>query len=95
MRIYPTGSILRGMKDTAIANASDFKSLYAGLNADQRKDFAEIAGTSRRYIECHLLYARKLPGAPLMQRLWEACEAYKAPFTRADLLKFFYPEGRS
>jgi hypothetical protein len=83
------------MKDTTVASASDFKALYTSLNADQRKNFAEIAGTSRRYIECHLLYARKLPGAPLMQRLWEACEAYNASFTRGDLLKFFYPEARS
>ncbi|MGF6643140.1 hypothetical protein [Paraburkholderia sp. GAS82] len=68
----------------------DFKSLYQALSPTERERFAALAGTSRRYIEIHLVTRRKTPKQALMKSLAGACEAFAWPVTQADLLAFFY-----
>jgi hypothetical protein len=72
-----------------------FREFFLSLPKEHRSRFAELAGTTETYIAVKLVRAAAVPRPEQMQRLWEACEAYKAPFTRGDLLKFFYPEGRA
>lgn len=73
----------------------DFKAFYQGLPADQRKRFAEIAGTTTGYIEVHLMTRRKMPKKALMAALANACLEFKAPITQDDLLAFFYRTSSS
>jgi hypothetical protein len=73
----------------------NFREFFLALPKEHRARFAEIAGTTETYIAVKLVRAAAVPRPDQMQRLWEACEAYQAPFTRADLLRFFYPEARA
>ncbi|RKE36669.1 hypothetical protein B0G76_2871 [Paraburkholderia sp. BL23I1N1] len=68
----------------------DFKSLYQGLATEERGRFAEIAGTTRGYIEVHLMTRRKIPKPALMAGLAAACKAFGWPVTQKELLAFFY-----
>ncbi|HTH58606.1 MAG TPA: hypothetical protein VL689_00440 [Paraburkholderia sp.] len=74
---------------------TNFREFFRALPKEHRARFAELAGTTETYITVKLVYASAIPRPAQMQRLWEACKAYRAPFTRADLLAFFYPEARS
>jgi hypothetical protein len=74
---------------------TDFREFFLALPKEHRSRFADLAGTTETYIAVKLVRAAAVPRPEQMQRLWEACEAYKAPFTRSDLLKFFYPEDRA
>jgi len=74
---------------------ADFHEFFLALPKEHRARFAELAGTTETYIAVKLVRAAAIPRPGQMQRLWEACEAYRAPFTRGDLLKFFYPEDRA
>ncbi|WP_186215893.1 hypothetical protein [Burkholderia gladioli] len=75
----------------------DLKTFYRSLSAADKKLFATAADTTTDYIETHLVYARKIPRPESMERLVEACEQFGAPFDKAALLLFFYPDhsGRS
>lgn len=73
----------------------DFRSLYQALPAGEREQFAEIAGTTRSYIEIHLVTRRKIPKQALMKSLAGACEAFDWPVTQDDLLAFFYRTAAS
>jgi len=68
----------------------DFKTFYRSLSAEDRARFAELAGTSAKYIDVHLMFRRKMPKAALMQGLADACAAFNAPISKADILAFFY-----
>lgn len=68
----------------------DFKSFYQGLAAPERVRFAQIAGTSTRYIEVHLMTRRKIPKPPLMAGLAAACTQLGGSLSQQDLLSFFY-----
>lgn len=68
----------------------DLKTFYQGLSGDDRTKFAEIAGTSRAYIEVHLLPRRKMPRPRLIERLGAACTALGGAITQEELLAFFY-----
>lgn len=72
----------------------DFREFYLALPKDHRSRFAEIAGTTETYIAVKLVRAAAIPRPEQMNRLWAACDAYRAPFTRDDLLRFFYPTAR-
>jgi len=74
---------------------SDFREFFLALPKEHRARFAEIAGTTETYIAVKLVRAAAVPRPEQMNRLWAACKAYRAPFTRADLLRFFYPEVRA
>jgi hypothetical protein len=73
----------------------NFREFFLALPKEHRERFAAIAGTTETYIAVKLVRAAAVPRPDQMNRLWDACEAYRAPFTRADLLKFFYPESRA
>lgn len=68
----------------------DLKTFYQGLSGDQRKRFAEIAGTSTAYIEVHLLPGRKMPRPRLIEKLGAACVELGGAITQEELLAFFY-----
>ena len=68
----------------------DFRTFYLGLDAAERKRFADEACTSTRYIEVHLMSRRKIPKPLLMGRLSDACALFNASLTKGDLLTFFY-----
>jgi hypothetical protein len=68
----------------------NFKSFYQSLAADDRARFAEIAGTTTRYIEIHLVTRRKIPKPRLIASLAQACVQFGAVITEPDLLSFFY-----
>lgn len=73
---------------------TDFKSFYRSLTSEQKKSFAEQAGTTPRYIETHLVYASKVPGPNLMERLYNACVEFGASFTKTELIEFFYEPNK-
>lgn len=68
----------------------NLKSFYQGLAQDDRKRFAEIAGTSTAYVEVHLVTRRKIPKPALMASLATACAEMGSSLTQEDLLAFFY-----
>lgn len=68
----------------------NFKAFYQGLSKEDRKRFAEIAGTSTGYIEVHLMPRRKIPKPALMESLSDALRAFDASLSKDDLLSFFY-----
>ncbi|WP_024905455.1 hypothetical protein [Robbsia andropogonis] len=70
----------------------DFKEFYRSLPSEKREQFARIAGTSRAYIECHLVTRRKLPQRPMLNGLVSACEKMGSTLTREQVLSFFYDE---
>lgn len=72
---------------------TNFREFFLALPKEHRARFAELAGTTETYIAVKLVRAKSVPRPEQMERLWSACKAYRAPFTRADLLNFFYPEA--
>ncbi|MGF6837020.1 hypothetical protein QF001_000887 [Paraburkholderia youngii] len=92
MRIYLLGSILRAMHTT---NPADFRSFYRSLDADAKRRFADAAGTTPKYIEVHLVYARRIPRPDKMEQLFAACQAFGAPFDLGQLIAFFYAESKA
>lgn len=76
------------MKKTA--TSQNLRTFYRGLPVALKRKFAEEAGTTTSYMESHLVYARKLPRKETFDRLWKACDAFGAEFSREDLLTFFY-----
>lgn len=72
---------------------TNFREFFLALPKEHRARFAELAGTTETYIAVKLVRAKSVPRPEQMERLWSACKAYRAPFTRADLLNFFYPES--
>lgn len=72
---------------------TNFHQFFLALPKEHRARFAELAGTTETYISVKLVRAAAVPRPEQMERLWKACEAYRAPFTRSDLLQFFYPEA--
>ncbi|HDR9497618.1 TPA: hypothetical protein QDC06_000820 [Burkholderia cepacia] len=70
----------------------DLKAFYRSLSASDKKLFAAAADTTTDYIEAHLVYARKVPRPDAMERLASACKQFGAPFDKAALLLFFYPD---
>ena len=68
----------------------DFQSYYRSLRGPKRNEYAERAGTPRRYIEIHLLAPperRKTPKQPLMRALADASGGH---VSFADVLAHFY-----
>ncbi|WP_429497072.1 hypothetical protein ACQUFY_10895 [Robbsia andropogonis] len=72
-----------------------FRNFYLALTKEQREAFAVLAGTTEKYIAVKLVRAAAVPRPAQMERLWEACLEFKAPFSRSDLLHFFYPESHT
>lgn len=70
----------------------DFKEFYRSLPADKREQFAQIVGTSRGYIEVHLVTRRKLPQRAMLNGIAHACEQMGSGLTREQVLAFFYEE---
>ena len=64
----------------------DFKEFYFSLSKAQRQSFAQKAGTTVRYIECHLVYARRVPRPKLMNGL---VTASRKKLTLTDVTLFF------
>lgn len=87
--------LYNGRMNQHVYRPTTFHEFFLSLPKEQRARFADIAGTTESYIAVKLVRAAAVPRPDQMQRLWEACEAYRAPFTRTDLLKFFYPENRA
>ncbi|QYY30263.1 hypothetical protein K2O51_23110 [Cupriavidus pinatubonensis] len=73
--------------------ARDFKAFYRSLPVERRAAFASAANTTTVYIETHLVYARKVPRKASMDALWRACADFGAPFSREELLAFFYAKA--
>lgn len=70
-----------------------FSDFYRSLPESQRAAFAISAGTTTRYIETHLIapaVRRKVPNKPLMERLAAACGQFGAPFSKEQLVAYFY-----
>lgn len=72
----------------------DFREFFLALPREQRGRFAQIAGTTESYISVKLVRAASVPRPEQMQRLWQACQEFNAPFDRDHLLNFFYPKDR-
>jgi hypothetical protein len=73
---------------------ADFRSFYRSLDAEQKKRFAQAAGTTPKYIEVHLVYARRIPRPDKMEQLFAACQAFGATFYLGQLIAFFYAESK-
>lgn len=69
----------------------DLKTYFYGLTPSERRLFAERAGTTARYIQCHLLSRAKIPRPALMQKL---ASASSNVVTFDDLLRYFYQSYR-
>ena len=65
----------------------DLKQYFYRLSRPERDSFARRAGTTTRYIQCHLLTQRKIPRPALMQKL---VSASGNTVTLDDLLAHFY-----
>ena len=68
----------------------DFEEFYRSLRGKERDEFADRAGTTRAYIESHLLAPverRKVPRRPLLESLAEATDG---KCSVSDLLSYFY-----
>jgi hypothetical protein len=74
---------------------ADFRGFYRSLDADAKTRFAAAAGTSPKYIEVHLVYARRMPRPDSMERIFAACKAFGATFDMAQLIAFFYEGSRT
>lgn len=70
----------------------DFKAYFYGLSNAEREAFAYRAGTTVRYIQCHLVNRRKVPRR---RSLFNLASASKGQVTLNDLLAHFYqPDAR-
>lgn len=65
----------------------DFKRYFYGLTALERDAYADRAGTTVRYIQCHLITRRKIPRLNSMRKLAAASESRGS---LDDLLAYFY-----
>lgn len=65
----------------------DLKQYFYRLTPTERDSFARRAGTTVRYIQCHLLTQRKIPRPGLMRKLVSASGNV---VTLDDLLAHFY-----
>ncbi len=65
----------------------DFKLYFYGLTALERNAYADRAGTTVRYIQCHLITRRKIPRPDSMRKLAAASEN---SISLDDLLAYFY-----
>lgn len=72
--------------------AHDLKTFYRSLSPDRKEAFARAANTTTVYIETHLVYARKVPRKASMDALWKACQEFGAPFSREELIGFFFAD---
>ncbi|AXF58183.1 hypothetical protein DVA43_00705 [Leclercia sp. W6] len=68
----------------------DFKKHWLDLTPDERKAFAEEAGTTSNYIQTHLTGRRKMPGKVLMEKLFKACKVRGWVRTKPELVIFFH-----
>lgn len=68
----------------------DFKKHWLDLSPDERKAFAEEAGTTSHYIQTHLTGKRKMPGKALMNGLFKACKSREWVKTKPELVIFFH-----
>lgn len=68
----------------------DFKKHWLQLTPDERKAFADEAGTTAHYIQTHLTGRRKMPGKALMNGLFKACKSREWVRTKPELAVFFY-----
>jgi len=80
------------MWDMKTPTCADFKSFYRSLATEDKAKFAACAGTSKEYIEVHLVYARRMPRKDKMDALHAACLKFGAKFTKQALIAFFYEE---
>ena len=65
----------------------DLKQYFYRLTTQELDSFARRAGTTARYIQCHLLTQRKIPRPALMRKL---ASASGNAVTLDDLLRHFY-----
>ncbi len=65
----------------------DFKRYFYGLTPSERDAYAYRAGTTVRYIQCHLITRRKIPRLKSMQKLAAASED---SVSLDELLAYFY-----
>ncbi len=65
----------------------DFKLYFCGLTPLERDAYADRAGTTVRYIQCHLITRRKIPRPRSMQKLAAASED---SVSLDELLAYFY-----
>ena len=68
----------------------DFKEHWLDLTPDERKAFADEAGTTSHYIQTHLTGRRKIPGKRLMNGLFKASKVRGWVKTKLELAFFFY-----
>lgn len=72
-----------------MVNDKDFRNYYQALDADARARYAKRAGTTRGYIEAHLVHARKVPRPKLLRQL---AKASNGALTVPSLVEFFYQQ---
>ncbi len=65
----------------------DFKRYFYGLTPSERDAYAYRAGTTVRYIQCHLITRRKIPRPRSMHKLAAASED---SVSLDELLAYFY-----
>lgn len=68
---------------------TDFKDFFLGLDEVRRASFARTARTTQGYILTHLIYARRAPRPPLLNRLIAASLKFGGP-SESELFTFFY-----
>lgn len=70
----------------------DLRQYFYQLTQPERDSFARRAGTTTRYIQCHLITHRKIPRPALMRKL---VAASGNRVTLDDLLTHFYKKRPS
>ncbi|MGH8656659.1 MAG: hypothetical protein ACREYE_32750 [Gammaproteobacteria bacterium] len=65
----------------------DFKLYFYGLTPLERDAYADRAGTTVRYIQCHLISRRKIPRLKSLHKLAAASDNR---VSLDDLLVYFY-----
>lgn len=70
--------------------AFDFKEFWQGLSSAEKKQLADEAETTKKYIVTHLVYKRRVPSRNLMNNLHKACVSINPEISKDQLVSFFY-----
>lgn len=70
---------------------SNFRDFFLSKSEKQKTEYAKKAGTTRSYIQTHLITRYKIPRKKLMEGLVDACNG---AFTYEELLSFFYTDQK-
>ncbi|CAI1023362.1 Uncharacterised protein [Serratia ficaria] len=68
----------------------NFKQFWLAMSKEEREAFAAETGTTAKYIMVHTQRKSKIPGRPLMDKLFKACKKRKPELTKPQLVSFFY-----